>query len=235
MASSRILVALATYNEIENLPGLVDAVLHVLPDSDVLVIDDNSPDGTGQWCDDRSQTEPRLQCIHRSGKLGLGTATLDAARYAIAERYDVFITLDADWSHDPNYLPDLVAGLQNADVVIGSRYCSGGDIEDWPMHRRVVSRWVNRLTRLLLKIPVQDASGAFRAYRVAKLQELCLDDIRATGYAYLEELLWHLHRAGATFYEVPIIFRERRAGTSKVGLGEGWGKLDTLLRLSRRT
>jgi dolichol-phosphate mannosyltransferase len=230
---SRTLVALATYNEIANLPGLVDEIFRVLPDADLVVVDDNSPDGTGRWCDERATVEPRLKCIHRSGKLGLGTATLAAVRYAIEHDYDVFITLDADWSHDPAHLTQLVAALDKADVAIGSRYCSGGGIEGWPVHRRLMSRCVNGLTRLLLQIPVRDASGAFRAYRVEKLREVLLEDIRATGYAYLEELLWHLHRVGAVFVEVPITFHERRAGQSKVSLGEVGGKLGTLIRLSK--
>jgi dolichol-phosphate mannosyltransferase len=229
----RTLVALATYNEIANLPGLVDEILRVLPGAHILVVDDNSPDGTGSWCDERSNAEPRLRCLHRSGKLGLGSATLEAMHHALKHDYDVFITLDADWSHDPAHLTQLVAALDNADVAIGSRYCPGGAIEGWPMHRRVVSRWVNGLTRLLLRLPVRDSSGAFRAYRVAKLREVRLEDIRATGYAYLEELLWHLHRAGATFDEVPITFHERRAGQSKVNLGEARSKLGTLLRLAK--
>jgi dolichol-phosphate mannosyltransferase len=229
----RTLVALATYNEIANLPTLVEEILRILPSADLLVVDDNSPDGTGRWCDERAGVEPRLRCLHRSGKLGLGSATLEAIRYALANDYETFITLDADWSHDPAYLTQLVAALDIADVAIGSRYCPGGAIEDWPMHRRVVSRWVNGLTRLLLRLPVRDASGAFRAYRVAKLRELRLEEIRATGYAYLEELLWHLHRAGATFAEVPITFHERRAGQSKVNLGEARSKLGTLFRLAR--
>ncbi|MCI0332929.1 MAG: polyprenol monophosphomannose synthase [Planctomycetes bacterium] len=229
--SARTLVALATYNEIENLPSLVDEILRVLPDADILVIDDNSPDGTGQWCDNRAAVEPRLHCLHRPGKQGLGSATLAAARFAMEHDYEAFVTLDADWSHDPRHVTELLRALDNADVAIGSRYCSGGGIEGWPIHRRVMSRWVNGLTRLLLRIPVRDASGAFRAYRVAKLREIRLEDIRATGYAYLEELLWHLHRAGAKFAEVPITFCDRRAGESKVNLREAWGKVGTLGRL----
>jgi dolichol-phosphate mannosyltransferase len=232
MNSARTLVALATYNEIENLPSLVAEIHRRLPAADVLVVDDNSPDGTGGWCDQQSQIDSWLKCIHRTGKLGLGTATIAAARYALENGYDVFVTLDADWSHDPRHLTELLAALDNADVSIGSRYCSGGEIEGWPMRRRVVSRWVNGLTHFLLRLPVRDASGAFRAYRISKLLEINLDEIRATGYAYLEELLWMLHRKGARFAEVPITFRERRAGASKVNLGEAWGKLRTLARLS---
>jgi dolichol-phosphate mannosyltransferase len=228
----KTLVALATYNEIENLPGLVDEILRVLPAANVLVVDDNSPDGTGRWCDSRAANEPRLHCLHRSGKFGLGSATVAAVGYAIDQAYDVFITMDADWSHDPRHLPELLGALEHSDVTIGSRYVVGGAIEGWPTHRRIVSRVMNRLTRTVLRLPVRDASGAFRAYRVDKLRQLRLDRIRASGYAYLEEILWHLNAVGATFTEIPIKFRERRAGKSKIDLHEAVGKLRTLCRLA---
>ena len=234
MTASRTLVALATYNEIETLPALAEEILSVLPGADVLVVDDNSPDGTGRWCDERAAQEPRLLCIHRPGKLGLGSATIEAFRFALERGYETAVTMDADWSHDPARLPELVAATDQADVAIGSRYIAGGAIEGWPLHRRVLSRGVNRLNRLLLRLPIRDTSGAFRAYRVAKLGEIRLDAIRSTGYAYLEEILWHLDRADATFAEVPITFRQRRAGRSKIGVGEAAGKLATLLRLACR-
>lgn len=227
----RTLVALATYNEIETLPGLVDEILRVLPDADVLVVDDNSPDGTGRWCDERAAAEPRLRCLHRAGKHGLGSATLDAIRYALVGDYELFVTLDADGSHDPVHLPELVQAAERADVAIGSRYIAGGAIEGWPWQRRVASRWINQLSRALLRLPVRDASGAFRAYRVAKLRRINLDDVRASGYAYLEEILWHLERADATFAEMPITFRQRRAGKSKISLREAVAKVGTVLRL----
>jgi dolichol-phosphate mannosyltransferase len=227
----KTLVALATYNEIENLPSLVDAILCVLPDSDVLVVDDNSPDGTGKWCEGRASTEPRLRCLHRPRKMGLGSATLEAAQIAIDGGYDVFITLDADWSHDPTHLPQMLGALERADVAIGSRYASGGAIEGWPWHRRVMSRSLNRMSRALLGLPIRDSSGAFRAYRVGKLKEIKLASVQSGGYAYLEEIIWHLHRAGASFAEVPIIFHERRAGRSKVSAHEALDKLRMVLRL----
>jgi dolichol-phosphate mannosyltransferase len=234
LAMPRTLVALATYNEIENLPDLVDEILRVLPEADVLVVDDNSPDGTGKWCDRRAASEPRLRCLHRPGKMGLGSATLEAARCAIDRGYDVFVTLDADWSHDPKHLPQLLGAVQYADVAVGSRYVPGGAIEGWPLHRRVASRSMNRVTRALLGLSVHDSSGAFRAYRVAKLREIDLAEIQSEGYAYLEETLWHLHRAGATFVEVPITFHERRAGRSKISAREAVAKLQMLLRLRKQ-
>jgi dolichol-phosphate mannosyltransferase len=230
--SPRTLVVLATYNEIENLPALTREILRMLPAADLLIVDDNSPDGSGRWCDDAAVTELRLHCVHRAGKLGLGSATLVALRYAIQHEYDVVVTMDADWSHDPVYLSELLAATNGADVAIGSRYAEGGAIEGWPRSRRLLSRVINRLSRSLLGLPVRDSSGAFRAYRVAKLRDLDLSVIRAPGYAYLEEILWYLSRANASFVEVPITFRERRAGRSKIAIGEVVGKLAMLTRLA---
>jgi dolichol-phosphate mannosyltransferase len=232
MMPSRILVALATYNEMGNLPSLVDEIERVLPDADLLVVDDNSPDSTGRWCDERAQKDSRLGCIHRAGKQGLGSATIAAMRYAINGAYNVFISMDADWSHDPQYLPALVRALDDAEVALGSRYCAGGAIEGWPLHRRLLSRAANGLTGMMLRLPVRDTSGAFRAYRVASLKTIDLNTIRAAGYAYLEEILWHLHRAGARMVDVPITFRERRAGRSKINAKEAVSKLQTLCRLA---
>lgn len=233
MSTPRILVALATYNEVENLPGLSAAILRALPTADLLVVDDNSPDGSGRWCDEFATGESRVHCLHRPGKLGLGSATLDAFRWALARDYDVVVTMDADWSHDPTYLPALVAATERADVAIGSRYAAGGSIVGWPLHRRLMSRWINSLSRNLLGLPIRDASGAFRAYRVSALRRISLDEVRATGYAYLEEIVWHLARADARFVELPIAFQERRAGRSKLNLQEAAGKVATIARLMR--
>jgi len=233
--SPTTLVALATYNEIENLPTLADAILDTLPEADLLVVDDNSPDGTGQWCAERAALEPRFHCIHRAGKMGLGTAAIEAIRFALEKKYHQLATLDADWSHAPKYLPDLLAPLQQTDVAIGSRYCPGGQIEGWPLHRRILSRVLNRVSCRLLRLPVQDASGSFRAYRVERLQQLPLEKFDAIGYAYLEEILWHLDQLGATFTEVPILFSERRAGRSKINSREAVEKLTTIWRLRNRS
>lgn len=228
---SSLLVALATYNERENLPSLVDAIFEALPQCRIVVVDDNSPDGTGKWCDDFAAKDNRLHCIHRSGKLGLGTATIAAMHYAIENSFEVLVTMDADWSHHPEQLPDLVNQVKTVDVAVGSRYCPGGAIEGWPLPRRIISRTLNFMGRVFIGLPVRDASGAFRAYQVQTLREISLEDIRATGYAYLEEILWILKRNGATFAEVPITFRQRREGNSKTNWQEAWGKICVLVRL----
>jgi dolichol-phosphate mannosyltransferase len=231
---SSILVALATYNEIENLPSLVTAIHQQVPAADILVIDDNSPDGTGQWCESWAKQHPRFRIIHRNSKQGLGTAAWMAIDYAIQHQYLWLVTMDADWSHSPQDLPALLRTAEDADVVIGSRYCEGGKIEGWPWHRRWISRLLNKTSCAILKLPVSDASGAFRAYRVARLEELPTDQLQSKGYSYLEELLWYLKHTNATFRETPIVFRDRQAGRSKASIQEVWGKLSTILRLAFR-
>ena len=229
-----LLVALATYNEIENLPTLVAAIRGQLPDADVLVVDDNSPDGTGQWCDEEAARSARFSVVHRAGKFGLGSASWAAMLYAIEHDYDQLITLDADWSHPPEALPRLVAAAADADVVVGSRYVRGGTIEGWPASRRIVSGVMNLATRVALGLPVRDASTACRLYRVAMLKQLDFSQLTATGYAYLEEIAWQLHRRGARFAEVPIAFTDRRAGASKVSFAEARGKAAVLARLAKQ-
>ncbi|MGE0760836.1 MAG: polyprenol monophosphomannose synthase [Pirellulaceae bacterium] len=231
----RILVVMATYNEIDNLPELVDEIRRHLPGAEILVIDDNSPDGTGQWCDSRSASDPQFRVLHRSGKLGLGSATVAGLRYAIDENYDFAMTLDADFSHPPHFLPALLAELTHrddpADVVIGSRYVPGGGIEGWPWHRHVMSRCVNWYTRWMLNLPVRDCSGAFRGFRVAVLRQLPWDQVRSQGYSLLEEMLWMLQRLGARIREVPITYVVRTGGQSKITSQEARAAFWLVLRL----
>jgi dolichol-phosphate mannosyltransferase len=227
-----MLVALATYNELGNLPSLVTSIRQQLPDADVLVVDDNSPDGTGQWCDAFARDNPWFSVVHREGKLGLGSATWAAMQAAIDRGHDLLITLDADWAHPPEALSTLVRAAAGADVVIGSRYCPGGAVAGQTWFRRAVSRTLNFATRTALGWPVRDASTAYRVYRVGLLKKVDLATLKATGYSYLEEILWRLHRLGARIVEVPITFTKRRAGASKNSLQEAAGKLCTLLRLA---
>ena len=223
---------MATYNEIENLPSLVAAIHRELPDASVLVVDDNSPDGTGTWCSEFGAQNHWFTHVPRPGKQGLGSAIAVALRYGVENHFAQVITLDADWSHPPQSLPALVAAAESADVVVGSRYCPGGEIQGWPRRRRITSRLMNALTRTLIGLPLSDCSGNYRLYRTQLLQRLRWDDLQATGYAYLEEILWHLQHLGAQFDEVPITFTDRAAGQSKINFGEMIGALTTLLRLA---
>ncbi len=237
----RVLVSLATYNERDNLGPLVAAIRERLPDADILVTDDNSPDGTGALADELSRQDQHVKVVHRSGKLGLGTAILGAMRYAIAHDYDHFLNLDADFSHPPRYLAALVAGMTDCDVMIGSRYVAGGGTQGWSWARAVISRNINRFVRLTLGMPVRDASGAFRCYRVATLKSANLGAVRSRGYSFQQEVLYRCHLAGARLSEVPIVFENRRAGASKVNLREsvrslsmlGWLGVKATLRLER--
>jgi dolichol-phosphate mannosyltransferase len=227
----RVLVSVATYNEIDNLPLLVEAIWQAVPTADILVIDDNSPDGTGAWCDQRAAADQRLKCLHRPGKLGLGTATLAAFAYAIQHGYDVLVNLDADFSHPPDRIPALLAALADADVAIGSRYCPGGRTEGWPLRRKLMSRAVNTYARWLLGLAPRDTSGAFRGYRVAILARLDPAAVVSRGYSFQEEVLWRLARLGARIVEVPITFVERQRGQSKINRQEAWQAIWILFRL----
>lgn len=231
------MVAVATYNERENIADLLDAIFANLPQADVLIIDDGSPDGTGAYVDERATTEPRLFAIHRTGKLGLGSATVAGFRWALERNYHVVVTMDADFSHPPAVLPELVRILRERDeidVAIGSRYVAGGAIEGWPLNRRLASVAVNAYARTLLGLPIRDCSGAFRAYRASVLRRLDLDSIRSQGYSYLEEILARLQRIGARFAETPITFVDRTRGSSKINLREAAAALGIILLMGLR-
>lgn len=234
---SSTLVVIATYNEIENLPRLVEELFRYAPDVDLLVIDDNSPDGTGRWCDEMAATESRLKCLHRPAKLGLGTATLAGFQYALQRNYRWVITMDADFSHHPRYLPALRSAAASeeepCDVVIGSRYVSGGGITGWPLHRRWMSRLINAYARWSLGLRVRDCSGAFRCYRCETLQRLDWSQFRSQGYAYVEEMLWRLQHQRAIFREVPILFVDRVRGATKINLREAVQAVWLIGRLGR--
>lgn len=233
-AGRRTLVALATYNELSNLPSLVSDIRQQMPTADILVVDDNSPDGTGDWCRKQALDHAHFHVIHRAEKLGLGSAMVEAIRFAISGKYIALITMDADGSHPAEYLPALATGLDELELVVGSRYCNGGGIIGWSWRRRLMSRSVNWLARLLLGLKVRDTSGAYRAYRLAALEQLDLEMIRSRGFAILEELLWQLNRAGVRIGEVPIQFRDRTTGDSKLGPWEAIRSIAMLLRMGLR-
>lgn len=230
----RLLVSLATYNEAGNIAALIAEIHRYAPQADLLVVDDNSPDGTAEVVQRLAATDPRIHLLRRPGKLGLGTAILTAMRYAIEQRYDLLLNLDADFSHPPRYIPGLLAGMARHDVMIGSRYVAGGGTENWPPLRRYISRGVNWLVRFLLRTPAQDASGAFRCYRVALLQRVPLHRICSRGYSFQQEVLFRCYKAGARIGEYPIVFENRRAGASKVNTREALRSISMLLYLGVR-
>ncbi len=225
----RVLVSLATYNERDNLEPLVKEVRQTVPGADVLVLDDNSPDGTGQLADQLAASDPHVHVVHRPGKLGLGTAILAGMRYAMDHGYDLFVTMDADFSHAPRYLPALLAGMDHNDVMIGSRYVPGGGTVNWPLSRKLISRSVNVLVRFLMGIRAHDCSGGYRCYRVSKLREAGLDRLLSHGYSFQQEVLYHCRRVGCRLGETPIVFENRRAGASKVNPREAARSMAVLL------
>jgi dolichol-phosphate mannosyltransferase len=231
----RILVTLATYNERDNLAPLLAEIQEFLPSADMLVIDDNSPDGTGKLADDLAAVNPRLHVVHRPGKLGLGTATIQAMRFAMDQNFDLMINMDADFSHQPRYLPALLAGMDRHDVMIGSRYVPGGGSENWPWQRLLISRTVNGIVRFLMRIPARDCSGAFRCYRVLKLRKLPLDRILSRGYSFQQEVLYLCRKAGCRIGETPIVFANRRAGSSKVNSREALRSISLIFYIGLRS
>ncbi len=230
-ALPRILVGIATYNERDNLAALVGDIFDNLPAAHILVIDDNSPDGTGKLADELHAADPRVRVLHRPGKLGLGSAILTGMQRAMDDGYDCYVSMDADYSHHPRYLPALVKGMERNDVMIGSRYIPGGGTEGWPLSRQLMSQGVNYLVRLLMRLPAKDCSGGFRCYRVSTLRAARPQRLRSKGYSFQEEMLYRCRRAGARIGETPIVFVNRRAGASKVNPHEVVRSLVTLIEL----
>ena len=230
----RILVILPTYNEIENVLDLSRDVLERDPRLDVLVVDDASPDGTGDAVENAMQSEPRLRLLRRAGKLGLGTAYLAGFQYGLENGYGSIFTMDCDYSHHPRYLPSMLSLLESHDMVIGSRYVPGGGVENWPWHRRLLSSFANFYARTLLRVPVRDCTAGFRGYRRQVLETVEPFAIRSSGYSFLEEMAFRVHRCGFSIGEVPIIFVDRRLGVSKIESTEiyraAWYVLVTALR-----
>jgi dolichol-phosphate mannosyltransferase len=230
--SPRLVISLATYNEVGNLEPLVEEIRRFAPAGDILVIDDNSPDGTGRLADELASRLPGVHVLHRPGKMGLGTATVAAMRFAIERGYDYLLNLDADFSHPPRYIPALLAGMDEHDVMIGSRYIPGGGVEGgFNLKRKFMSAGINWYARLLLGLKTRDNSVSFRCYRVAKLAEIDLGRVRSRGYSYLEEILYRCRQVGCRMGETPILFENRRAGVSKINMREVAEALLVIARL----
>lgn len=212
----RVVVIIPTYNEAENVRLITARVRKAVPEVDVLVADDNSPDGTGDIADELAEADPQLHVLHRAGKEGLGAAYIAGFKWAREHGYEAVVQMDADGSHAPEELPLLLDALREADAVIGSRYVRGGTVVNWPAHRLLLSRGGNLYVRVVLGMKVKDATGGYRAYRLSVLDKAELDSIQSQGYSYQVELTWRIHRNGFTLAEVPITFAEREYGSSKM-------------------
>lgn len=255
-SSGSMLVLICTYNERENLPLLLPKIAEAVPGVDVLIVDDGSPDGTSKWVREQQETLHsrtttqevqtsaskqigiqsdlgKLFLLERQGKLGLGSAIQEGMRYAIEHQYEWVLNLDGDMSHDPAVIPQMIQLRENADLVIGSRYVSGGGLAGCSWRRVFVSRAANTLARWIVGWKIGDCSSAYRLYRVATLQQIDLSQMQERGYGFLEEILAHILRVGGRVLEVPIVYHERRLGKSKISIQEARSAFAALLRASR--
>ena len=217
MAGERALVIVPTYNERENITRLIDAVLYQDPNIDVLVIDDGSPDGTGQLADEIAAVNPRVNVIHRPSKMGLGTAYVAGFKWALERAYAYVFEMDADFSHDPAHLPQFLTSIQDADLVIGSRYREGRvTVVNWPIGRLLLSYFANVYARTITGLQLYDGTAGFKCFRRSVLEAINLDDIRSNGYAFQIEMNFRAWRRGFRIVEIPIVFVDRTEGESKM-------------------
>jgi dolichol-phosphate mannosyltransferase len=239
----RIVVIIPTFNELSTLPVIVGRVRASVPEAHILVADDNSPDGTGRLADELAAADDHVQVMHRLGKEGLGAAYLAGFAWALQEGYDVVVEMDADGSHQPEQLPRLLDALRGADLVLGSRWVPGGRTENWPKSRQFISRGGTAYTRLMLGVPIYDATGGYRAFRADTLRKLDLHEVASQGYCFQIDLAWRAVQRGLVVREVPITFVERTSGTSKMSrkiVAEAlwrvtvWGVDDKVTRVRRR-
>ena len=215
--ADRLLVVVPTYNERVNLPLVVPAILQQDPRIDVLVVDDNSPDGTGQLADELAASTPRVHVLHRPNKSGLGKAYLAGFQWALANRYDLIFEMDADFSHDPKFLGDFISAAANADLVIGSRYRAGVvNVINWPISRLLLSIGANQYARWITGLPLDDSTGGFKCFRREVLEAIDFEKVRSNGYAFQIEMSFRAWKKGFRLVEVPIVFTDRVEGQSKM-------------------
>lgn len=213
----RVLTIIPTYNEIESLPKTLQRLRAAVPDSDVLIADDNSPDGTGAYADEIAAVDPQVHVLHRKGKEGLGAAYIAGFRWGLERDYDVLVEMDADGSHKPEQLPLLLAAAETgADLVIGSRWVPGGSVVNWPLHRKILSRGGSTYSRLMLGIGVRDITAGYRAFQRTTLEKLDLNAVESVGYGFQVDMTFRVARLGLTIQEVPVTFVEREFGASKM-------------------
>lgn len=212
----RVMVIVPTYDELDNVRALVPRLLALGPNIEVLVVDDNSPDGTGAWVEEMAEKVPRVHSLRRPRKLGLGSAYIDGFRYALSHGADLIFEMDADFSHDPNEIPNFVEAAREADVVLGSRYLNGVTVVNWPLRRLMLSYMANRVSRLITGLPLKDATGGFKCFRRRVLEAIDLDAIHSDGYSFQIEVSFLAWRLGFRIKEIGIVFVDRRAGISKM-------------------
>ncbi len=215
-ALGRILVIIPTYNELEALPRILARVQSSVPTAEILIVDDNSPDGTGRIADQWVADHTGIHVLHRVGKAGLGAAYLAGFSWGLQQGFDVLVEMDADGSHQPEQLPDLLAALKYSDLVLGSRWVEGGGTQNWSRNREVLSKGGNYYTKKMLGIDINDATGGYRAFKASTLRALDLDEVASAGYCFQVDLAWRTKQRGFIVTEVPITFVEREVGTSKM-------------------
>lgn len=213
---SKILIIVPTYNEAENIFKLLDVIHAQVPDADILVVDDNSPDGTAAMVESRMKEDPRLSLMKRPGKLGLGSAYIAGFKQALARGYEVVFEMDADFSHNPAYLPRFLEAIKEADLVLGSRYVEGGGVENWAFSRKLISLGGSMYARFILGVPYRDLTGGFKCFRRETLAAIDLDGIHSEGYSFQIEITYRVHKKGLQIREIPIIFADRLGGKSKM-------------------
>jgi len=231
MSQLKTLVIVPTYNERDNLPAIAKAVMALPADIELLVVDDNSPDGTGKLADELASTQPRIHVLHRQTKDGLGRAYIAGFKWALERGYEFVFEMDGDFSHNPNDIPRFLEAAKNADLVLGSRYCNGIRVINWPLRRLMLSMCAGKYVRLITGMPITDPTGGFKCFRSAALKALDLDAVRSNGYSFQIELTHKLWRQGFRVAEVPIIFTDRFVGTSKMSRRIVWEALFMVWRL----
>ena len=212
----KILVIIPTYNEMENIPNLLQKVLSKNDNIEILVVDDNSPDGTANFVEEQSKENDRIHLIKREKKMGLGTAYIAGFKYAIENNFDFVFEMDADFSHNPKDIPRFLNEIENYDLIIGSRYKSGVNVVNWPMRRLFLSYFANIYTRIITGLPIKDATGGYKCFRAEVLKAINLDKVKSNGYAFQIEMTFKAWKKGFRIKEIPIIFIDREKGTSKM-------------------
>lgn len=210
------IVIIPTYNEADTIVKLVPEIFKIYPETDILVVDDNSPDGTGKAVDELAKADSRTRCLHRPRKEGIGPAYIEAIGMALKSPYNFILHMDADFSHDPKYIPAIFEAAEDCDLVLGSRYIKGGGIANWPLSRKILSRLGNLYAKTILGVPINDLTGGFKCFRREVLEAINLDTVTSRGYAFLIETTFRAYRRGFRIKEVPIVFSDRRFGKTKM-------------------